>query len=208
MRRTLGGADQCRVNDHSTAGRSTPGCRTSRGALPSEACYGSVSSARSRSSKDGRPLTAGQRPAPRPARPAHPQRGPRCRGGSGWWTPYGARHRRRPRCTCCTSTSPTCAGPLPDEVLVTAPPGYLLRVPTGAVDLADFERLLARGREALSAGDPAGCGDVAGRGVGAVARPRVRRPRRRGIRSGGGSAAGGAAAGRPRAADHGRPGAR
>ena len=44
---------------------------------------------------------------------------------------------------------------LPDEVLVTAPPGYLLRVPTGAVDLADFERLVSRGREALSAGDPA-----------------------------------------------------
>ena len=45
---------------------------------------------------------------------------------------------------------------LPDEVLVTAPPGYLLRVPTGAVDLADFERLVSRGRDALSAGDPAG----------------------------------------------------
>jgi DNA-binding SARP family transcriptional activator len=48
---------------------------------------------------------------------------------------------------------------LPDEVLVTAPPGYLLRVPTGAVDLADFERLVSRGREALAAGDPAGAVD-------------------------------------------------
>ena len=45
---------------------------------------------------------------------------------------------------------------LPDEVLVTAPPGYLLRVPAAAVDLADFERLVSRGREALSAGDSAG----------------------------------------------------
>jgi DNA-binding SARP family transcriptional activator len=45
---------------------------------------------------------------------------------------------------------------LPDEVLVTAAPGYELRVPLGAVDLADFERLVSRGREALSAGDPAG----------------------------------------------------
>lgn len=45
---------------------------------------------------------------------------------------------------------------LPDEVLVTAPPGYLLRVSTGAVDLADFERLVSRGRDALSAGDAAG----------------------------------------------------
>jgi DNA-binding SARP family transcriptional activator len=45
---------------------------------------------------------------------------------------------------------------LPEGVLVTAPPGYLLRVPAGAVDLADFERLVSRGREALSAGDPAG----------------------------------------------------
>jgi DNA-binding SARP family transcriptional activator len=45
---------------------------------------------------------------------------------------------------------------LPDDVLVTAPPGYLLRVPTGAVDLADFERLVSRGRQALSAADPAG----------------------------------------------------
>jgi DNA-binding SARP family transcriptional activator len=35
---------------------------------------------------------------------------------------------------------------LPDEVLVTAPPGYLLRVPTGAVDLADFERRRPRRR--------------------------------------------------------------
>ncbi len=45
---------------------------------------------------------------------------------------------------------------LPDEVLVTAPPGYLLRVPASAVDLADFERLVSRGRQDLSAGDPAG----------------------------------------------------
>ena len=45
---------------------------------------------------------------------------------------------------------------LPDEILVTAPPGYLLSVRTGAVDLADFERLVSRGRDALSAGDSAG----------------------------------------------------
>jgi DNA-binding SARP family transcriptional activator len=45
---------------------------------------------------------------------------------------------------------------LPEGVLVTTPPGYLLRVPAGAVDLADFERLVSRGRLELSAGDAAG----------------------------------------------------
>ncbi|HVN11299.1 MAG TPA: AfsR/SARP family transcriptional regulator [Kineosporiaceae bacterium] len=45
---------------------------------------------------------------------------------------------------------------IPDQVLVTAPPGYLLRVPADAVDLDEFERLLARARAAFTAGDPAG----------------------------------------------------
>jgi DNA-binding SARP family transcriptional activator len=44
---------------------------------------------------------------------------------------------------------------VPDQVLVTAPPGYLLRVPADAVDLSDFERLLARAHAAF-ARDPAG----------------------------------------------------
>jgi DNA-binding SARP family transcriptional activator len=45
---------------------------------------------------------------------------------------------------------------LPDGVLMTAPPGYRLRIPAGAVDLADFEHLVSQGRTALSAGDSAG----------------------------------------------------
>jgi DNA-binding SARP family transcriptional activator/class 3 adenylate cyclase len=40
-----------------------------------------------------------------------------------------------------------------EEVLVTQDPGYLLRVPTGALDADDFERLLAEGVTALAAGD-------------------------------------------------------
>ena len=44
---------------------------------------------------------------------------------------------------------------LPDDVLVTASPGYVLRLPADAVDLTEFERLLARGRMTLAAGDPA-----------------------------------------------------
>jgi WD40 repeat protein/DNA-binding SARP family transcriptional activator/energy-coupling factor transporter ATP-binding protein EcfA2 len=39
--------------------------------------------------------------------------------------------------------------------LVARPPGYLLRVEPGELDLEEFERLVADGREALAAGDPA-----------------------------------------------------
>ena len=38
--------------------------------------------------------------------------------------------------------------------LVARPPGYLLRVEPGELDLEEFERLVADGREALAAGDP------------------------------------------------------
>ena len=38
--------------------------------------------------------------------------------------------------------------------LVTRPPGFLLRVEPGELDLDEFERLVADGREALAAGDP------------------------------------------------------
>src|SRR6516225_8912280 len=38
--------------------------------------------------------------------------------------------------------------------LVASPPGYLLRVEPGELDLEEFERLLDEGREALAAGDP------------------------------------------------------
>lgn len=44
---------------------------------------------------------------------------------------------------------------LPDQVLVTAPPGYLVRVPAEALDLTEFERLLARAHAAFPAGNPA-----------------------------------------------------
>ena len=39
--------------------------------------------------------------------------------------------------------------------LVARPPGYLLRVEPGELDLEHFERLVAEGREALAAGDAA-----------------------------------------------------
>src|SRR5947209_2918100 len=39
--------------------------------------------------------------------------------------------------------------------LVARPPGYLLRVEPGELDLENFERLAAEGREALAAGDAA-----------------------------------------------------
>jgi DNA-binding SARP family transcriptional activator len=40
------------------------------------------------------------------------------------------------------------------EVIVTRPPGYLLRVQPGQLDLHRFERLLEQGRQALRAGTP------------------------------------------------------
>jgi predicted ATPase/DNA-binding SARP family transcriptional activator len=39
-----------------------------------------------------------------------------------------------------------------DGVLCTEPPGYLLRVPASTVDATEFERLLARGKEAVTSG--------------------------------------------------------
>src|SRR6266851_8101219 len=40
--------------------------------------------------------------------------------------------------------------------LAARPPGYLLRVEPGELDLERFERLVADGRESLATGDPAG----------------------------------------------------
>ena len=40
-----------------------------------------------------------------------------------------------------------------EEVLVTKSPGYVARVPPGALDAARFEDLLGRGREAATGGD-------------------------------------------------------
>ena len=47
------------------------------------------------------------------------------------------------------------AAPLDEPRLVARPPGYLLRVEPGELDLERFEQLAAEGREALAAGDPA-----------------------------------------------------
>jgi DNA-binding SARP family transcriptional activator len=44
---------------------------------------------------------------------------------------------------------------LPGDVLATVTPGYVLRVPSGSVDLATFEDLASSGRAALDAGDAA-----------------------------------------------------
>jgi DNA-binding SARP family transcriptional activator/Tfp pilus assembly protein PilF len=45
------------------------------------------------------------------------------------------------------------------ELIVTRPPGYLLRIHPDAVDAARFERLAAAGRQALELGRPATAGD-------------------------------------------------
>src|SRR5262245_15759613 len=42
---------------------------------------------------------------------------------------------------------------LPAEKLLTRPPGYLLELEDGQLDLRRFERLLTEGREAVAAGD-------------------------------------------------------
>jgi DNA-binding SARP family transcriptional activator len=43
---------------------------------------------------------------------------------------------------------------LPSDTLLTRPPGYMLELETGRLDLHSFELLLADGREALARGDP------------------------------------------------------
>jgi DNA-binding SARP family transcriptional activator len=48
---------------------------------------------------------------------------------------------------------------LPDGLLATRPPGYVLRIEPEAVDLARFDRLRAEGRAALAAGRPAEAAD-------------------------------------------------
>ena len=52
---------------------------------------------------------------------------------------------------------------LDEPRLVARPPGYLLRVEPGELDLERFERLAADGREALAAGDPAPPRSLSGR---------------------------------------------
>src|SRR5215217_5111789 len=44
---------------------------------------------------------------------------------------------------------------LPDDLLVTRPPGYLIEVEPDAIDIARFDRLRRTGRAELEAGDPA-----------------------------------------------------
>src|SRR5688572_18371684 len=41
-----------------------------------------------------------------------------------------------------------------DDLLVTQPPGYLIRLPAGALDAEHFNALAAAGREQLAGGDP------------------------------------------------------
>jgi DNA-binding SARP family transcriptional activator/class 3 adenylate cyclase len=49
--------------------------------------------------------------------------------------------------------------------LATRPPGYLLRVDRGELDLERFEGLVARAGQAMAAGDPAGASEALGRGL-------------------------------------------
>ncbi|HSV66447.1 MAG TPA: AfsR/SARP family transcriptional regulator [Mycobacteriales bacterium] len=50
---------------------------------------------------------------------------------------------------------PAAAGTRAEELIVTRPPGYALRLDPDSVDAARFERLVAAGRRALEAGQPA-----------------------------------------------------
>ena len=79
----------------------------------------------------------------------------------------------------------------------TRPPGYLIRVGAGELDLDRFEELVARGD-----------GDSLRRGARSLAWGAARRLRIRGVRTGRHRPAQGAAAGGARAADRGRPRAR
>ena len=65
--------------------------------------------------------------------------------------------------------------------LSTRSSGYVLDIPGGSLDVAQFERLGGLGRQALRAGDAHGRPPAARRGARPVARPGPRRPRRRGF---------------------------
>jgi DNA-binding SARP family transcriptional activator/tetratricopeptide (TPR) repeat protein len=53
------------------------------------------------------------------------------------------------------SLAPAAADLAVDEIIVTRPPGYLLRLPAEMVDAARFEQLVMAGRDALTTGGPA-----------------------------------------------------
>jgi SARP family transcriptional regulator, regulator of embCAB operon len=52
-----------------------------------------------------------------------------------------------------------------EELLVTEPPGYLLRIPEDALDVHVFERLAAEGRRDLADGHPGRAADLLGRAL-------------------------------------------
>jgi predicted ATPase/DNA-binding SARP family transcriptional activator/Tfp pilus assembly protein PilF len=53
----------------------------------------------------------------------------------------------------------------PSELLVTRPPGYVLRLSRGQLDLQRFEDLAAAGRKALASGDPSRAAEILGRAL-------------------------------------------
>ena len=90
------------------------------------------------------------------------------------------------------------------DVLMTRPPGYVLEVDRDQLDLARFERLVARGARGRAARARA----AAPRGARALARPAARRLGARDVRAGRDPPARGAPARRARGADRRRPRAR
>ncbi len=94
---------------------------------------------------------------------------------------------------------------LPPDVLITRPPGYLLRVGPGELDLHRFERLVDEGRRFLADGRGGRRVDAAARSAGAVAGSGPRRLRLRELRPDGRHPAGGDQTGRAGAADRRRP---
>ena len=53
----------------------------------------------------------------------------------------------------------------PSELLVTRPPGYVLRLSRRQLDLQRFEDLAAAGRKALASGDPSRAAEILGRAL-------------------------------------------
>ena len=86
---------------------------------------------------------------------------------------------------------------LGEGAIETRPPGYVMRVEPEQLDAGRFERLLADGREAMAAGNPALAASLWRRGARALARARARGRRPRRLRGGRGRPPGGAAPGVP-----------
>ena len=97
---------------------------------------------------------------------------------------------------------------LPPGRLITAAPGYALRIFPAELDVKQFEQLISEGREALVAGAPAEAARMLDQALSAVARPAAGRFSLRTLRAGRDRQAGGAATDMPGRAHRGASGSR